>query len=702
MAPDPTPFRLEAEDFDSLGTFRAETLGAIASGGAGIRLPLGSEGAPPGVSGTASAAFTGAAGTYTVSVRYFDEGDGTAGLSFARDGMVLDAWLLDAAGVGWTPDSGNGRTRTISGVTLDTGDLIALTGTRGGEEYARVDYVEFTPEGTAPPPPPPPEEPPPETPQTQRIEAESFSSLGGFTVESLGAFASGGAGIRLPFGSEGAAPGVTATASTAFTGAAGTYSIAVRFFDEGDGTAGLSLSVNGVVRQGWALDAGSGWGPEAGNARTVTVTGITLAPGDTIALTGTRGGEEYARVDYIELTPEGSTPPPPPPPPPEEPPPPPPPEEPPPETPQTQRIEAEDFASLNGYGVENLGGIASGGEGIRLPLGSEGAPPGVTGTASTAFTGASGTYAITVRYFDEGDGAAGLALAVNGQTVDGWTMNASGVGWTPDSGNGRSHTITGVTLEHGDTLTLTGTRNGEEYARVDYIEVVPASAPPPPPPPPPPPDGGTVGTEAIMPLGDSITDGDGNGGYRAPLYRQLVGDGYDVDFVGTLKRGAPDIDPDNEGHSGWTIGMVEDSLPTWLDLNPPETVLLMIGTNDILGGQSAASTAAELSGLLDTLFAEAPGVDVFLGELLPIDPTRWTSATPQIAAAAQAYNDLLPGVVAEHRAAGHSVTLVTMDEITTADLVDGVHPGQSGFATIADNYYQAMLSSGVLNDALAL
>lgn len=363
----------------------------------------------------------------------------------------------------------------------------------------------------------------------------------------------------------------------------------------------------------------------------------------------------------------------------------------------TLRLEAETFTSLGGFRAESLGGIASNGAGIRLPFGAEGAAPDASATASTAFTGASGTYAISVRYFDEGDGQAGLSLAVNGAAQASWTLDAAGMGWTPDSGNGRTYTLSGISLNTGDTIALTGTRDGEEYARVDYVDFVPESGGGGDPG-----GGGTAGTEVIMPLGDSVTDGDNNGGYRGFLYKQLTADSYDVDFVGTLERGAADVDPDHEGHSGWGIEQIQANLTTFLDLNPPETVLLMIGTNNILGGQSAEDATDALSNLLNALFDKVPEVDLFLAELTPIDPDKWDGATPAIAAEAEAYNALLPGVVSAQQTLGHSVTLVPMDDITTADLVDGVHPGQSGFATIADNYYQAMLTSGALNDALLL
>lgn len=382
--------------------------------------------------------------------------------------------------------------------------------------------------------------------------------------------------------------------------------------------------------------------------------------------------------------------------------------------PQTLRLEAENFAHPGGFVVERLGAIASGGAALRLALEEEGGRPAETASAATVFSGVEGRYALALRAFDEGDGATTLSLAVNGRTLDTWTLDSShdgprGGGWTPDGGNAVTLGVSGgVALRTGDVLSVTATRNGEEFARLDYLDIVPAAAETATATPPALPvsggsggGGGSGGNERIMPLGDSITDGDGNGGYRAPLFRQLEGAGYAVDFVGTLARGGPGIDPDNEGHSGWTIGMIADSLPHWLDLNPPETVLLMAGTNDILGGRPAAAAAGDLAALIDRLFDEAPDVDLFVAGILPIDPARWDGATARTAAEAEAYNALLPDVVARARAEGHSVVFVPMDGIGTGDLVDGVHPGQDGFATIAGNYYDAMVAAGVLGDVVA-
>ena len=70
----------------------------------------------------------------------------------------------------------------------------------------------------------------------------------------------------------------------------------------------------------------------------------------------------------------------------------------------------------------------------------------------------------------------------------------------------------------------------------------------------------------IMPLGDSITNGNSSGvvpdnsafyvSYRKPLWDRLKAAGYVVNddvFVGTLISGdaVADFDPDHDGHPGW-------------------------------------------------------------------------------------------------------------------------------------------------------
>ena len=88
----------------------------------------------------------------------------------------------------------------------------------------------------------------------------------------------------------------------------------------------------------------------------------------------------------------------------------------------------------------------------------------------------------------------------------------------------------------------------------------------------------------VMPLGDSITEGTQvPGGYRINLWQGFVNGGYTVDFVGSQSNGPASLgDHDHEGHSGWRIDQIDANIVGWLRATTPHTVLLHIGTNDVL------------------------------------------------------------------------------------------------------------------------
>jgi alpha-glucuronidase len=85
---------------------------------------------------------------------------------------------------------------------------------------------------------------------------------------------------------------------------AGTYSIAVQYFDLNTGKSSYELLLNGKPIATWKADRSLPSAKLNGHTSTrFTVPGIHLAPGDTLTLHGTPDGEEPAPVDYIEITP---------------------------------------------------------------------------------------------------------------------------------------------------------------------------------------------------------------------------------------------------------------------------------------------------------------------------------------------------------------------------------------------------------------
>jgi Ca2+-binding RTX toxin-like protein len=129
------------------------------------------------------------------------------------------------------------------------------------------------------------------------------------------------------------------------------------------------------------------------------------------------------------------------------------------------RIEAEDMRLVN-YAGETQS-FASGGELITT---------GGKGQARTTFNGPSGTYDITVCYYDENDGQASMNVKVGSATVDSWQLTQNLGHWQPNATTRVSRTIKDVKLNNGQVLELEGTANGEEYARFDYIDIVTAGA----------------------------------------------------------------------------------------------------------------------------------------------------------------------------------------------------------------------------------
>jgi len=192
----------------------------------------------------------------------------------------------------------------------------------------------------------------------------------------------------------------------------------------------------------------------------------------------------------------------------------------------------------------------------------------------------------------------------------------------------------------------------------------------------------------IMPLGDSITDGvQTPGGYRIGLWQRFVAGGYREDFVGSLSNGPAALgDHDHEGHSGWRIDQIDANIVSWLRNTTPHTVLLHIGTNDILQNVDVANAPNRLSGLIDHITATAPTAEVFVATIIPLANSGQEQAV-------QRYNAAIPGIVQGKVAAGKHVHLVDMHSaLTAADLVDGVHPTAAGYDKMATVWFTALRS----------
>ena len=145
----------------------------------------------------------------------------------------------------------------------------------------------------------------------------------------------------------------------------------------------------------------------------------------------------------------------------------------------------------------------------------------------------------------------------------------------------------------------------------------------------------------IMPLGDSITAGYTDNpqwqhpfefGYRSGLYNRLKEAGYNFVFVGesdepfNKKFGDPthggtviptlDLKKVNQGghrgYGGWGIQSIQKNISTWIKIDRPNIILLLIGIN----GMNDDSTK-QLELLVKTIFDTDKDVKLIVAQITP-------------------------------------------------------------------------------------
>ena len=202
----------------------------------------------------------------------------------------------------------------------------------------------------------------------------------------------------------------------------------------------------------------------------------------------------------------------------------------------------------------------------------------------------------------------------------------------------------------------------------------------------------------VMPLGDSITQGvndtlppGGYPGYRAPLWDQLVLDGFDVDFVGSLVDGPASIDRNHEGHGGFRIDQILASLNSYLTAAGPDVILLHIGTNDLLQGASVDQTTQRLAELMDRIHELRPTAHLIVTSIISVRTPNVFNADPQLFAQ---YAANVAGLVGDRAALGWRISHLDMAGLVGLTQSEwdsnGVHPNGPGYGKMAGVWYPAL------------
>ena len=211
----------------------------------------------------------------------------------------------------------------------------------------------------------------------------------------------------------------------------------------------------------------------------------------------------------------------------------------------------------------------------------------------------------------------------------------------------------------------------------------------------------------ILAVGDSITEGHAGGqcGYRRALGELLAAPGCEATFVGS-RFGDASRDPrcaatsaPHFGLSGLRADFFVAGDPSPLEREvaerAPDRVLLTLGTNDVFGGQTIESTAAEIDLAVGQVLGRAPGASVYVANAVPVDDAR--AGTSGVASRMRRLGEAVGELVERRRAGGERVRLVDLSTGFDAATMttDGVHPNDVGERLIAERFSRALAADGV-------
>lgn len=353
--------------------------------------------------------FTQDAGRYDVTIGHFDESDGQSTLGLYLNGVEIETWTWDVDAGSAFGSAASLVERVISDVAFTNGDVLSIRGVQDAGEPLRTDYFDFDFLGSL-------------------VPDDTTPVVQSFTADDLDADDNGAA----------------------------TISIEVTYADLGD-IAISSIDISDLIITGptGALTVSSVSLSAVSDAPVVTATYIVNAPGGswdasddgtytvmlaTDAVTDATGNSSGAAVAIggFDVGVGTFVP------------------------PDPFRVEAETLTVISGFSVGG-NGIASAGQYLQ-------AGGAALQEAEFVFNDVAGKYTLDIGHFDESDGQSTLNLLVNGAIVDTFVWNADPAGPFAEPDNQIEHSLTGLQLTTGDVIRLSGTADGAEALRVDYID----------------------------------------------------------------------------------------------------------------------------------------------------------------------------------------------------------------------------------------
>ena len=187
--------------------------------------------------------------------------------------------------------------------------------------------------------------------------------------------------------------------------------------------------------------------------------------------------------------------------------------------------------------------------------------------------------------------------------------------------------------------------------------------------------------------------------YRYELWKNLVNNNYNFDFIGREKDygtyplyAGLEFDNDHEGSGGFEsediLANIEEILTT---IASPDIVLLSIGGNDLLDGgnppSEPISNIVELVGILQT---HNSNITIFLEKIAPANNETMTSSLTN------KLNDFNSQIVSiANSLTSNTSKVIALDMNTNFNesyLADDVHYNEAGAKFIADIYFNGIQS----------
>lgn len=193
----------------------------------------------------------------------------------------------------------------------------------------------------------------------------------------------------------------------------------------------------------------------------------------------------------------------------------------------------------------------------------------------------------------------------------------------------------------------------------------------------------------IMLAGDSITHASPDtGNFRCRLWHKLQTLGS-FDFVGSMNGMVyggkeKNCDNDHEAHSGWKADQVLRVIKQSSAKFDPDIVIIHLGTNDLIAGNSVGSTAYEISQIIYELREDNPLLVVFVAGVIP--NYQGNNHTPTMELNRRISN--MTGSISTKKS-----PVIFVDHFTgfdESDMADRLHPNESGAEKIARTWMEAI------------